>query len=95
MNENNIPTQTKILRAIILNGGKANTKEISEATGMSINRVNRSTFHLVNRYLVTRKYDENYVDARGVNNKIKVFTIREQKREKIMNMITEAYGESQ
>ncbi len=92
MNEE-ISAQTKILRAITMLNGRANTKQIAEFLGISSNRVNSSTKHLVNRSLVRKKYEDNYQDSRGIKQKIKVFTIREQKREKVIGMIREAYGE--
>lgn len=47
--------QKRILEAIKNNGGKANTVEISELTGLSIKSVNKGAKHLISRALISKK----------------------------------------
>jgi len=50
--------QKRILKAILSNGGTANTREISNLTGFNIWCVNCSTKHLRSRALISRKKSE-------------------------------------
>lgn len=47
--------QKRILEAIKNNGGIANTREISNLTGLSIKSVGKGAEHLISRALVSKK----------------------------------------
>ncbi len=47
--------QKRILKAMLSNGGIANTRKIADLTKLSINSVNMATIHLRSRALISRK----------------------------------------
>lgn len=81
--------QKKVLKAIYLNGGTANTQEISESTGFKIKNVHRACFHLVNRSLLSKKVLQTPAKYKDPPHKLCIFTICKKRINKTKRLISE------
>ena len=95
MEENDIKVGTMMLKSIIDHGGEATTKQIGEDISRSLTNVNSSGLALKGRGLVRKRIDSVPAERHpGLVRRNSIWSIREQKKEKVNQLIRIGYGES-
>lgn len=78
--------QKRILQAILINGGEANTNEVIESSGLKRSSVHKGVKHLQSRALITKRTPINRVrGGYGVSK----FTLNQKLLPKIKRLISE------
>lgn len=78
--------QKRILQAILINGGKANTNQVIEYTKLSRTSVHHGARHLQSRALITKKTTKNKVKG---GYELSVLTLNQKLLQKIKRLISE------
>lgn len=87
-----VKTGTRILKSIYLNG-KTSTKTICQETGLTRHSARTCCLALKSRALIKKEnvFEERQFGKITVMKKISYWSIRHQKREKVIQMLREAY----
>ena len=90
-----VKTGTKMLKKVYDDNGETDTNAVAEELGLHNSSINIIGGHLVSRGLLRKRVEVKPCSkCPGLVRKKSIWSIREQKRQKIMDMLREAYGEN-
>ena len=87
MNKNS--PQVRILKVLIDKGGEADSKTIAKETGYDQRKISSLARHLVNRWLVKKRYQDN-----PRTRTIAIYMIQKNQNERVLKILKKAFEEN-
>lgn len=84
-----------MLKKVLDDGGETDTSSVSKELGITLQAIHVIGGHLCSRGFLRKRVERSPIlDHPGLIRKKSIWTIREQKRQKAISMVKEAYGEN-